>query len=100
MLVMTRLLIPVFAAAIVTLGAAPADGQTGRTPDGQPDIQGFWNNSTLTPLERGLLTVTMAERVSLPKMTSLTVSDEEARAIEKRIAEQASFDRRDGGADL
>ena len=23
-----------------------------RTPDGQPDLQGFWNNSTLTPLER------------------------------------------------
>src|ERR1700683_662883 len=23
-----------------------------RTPDGQPDLQGFWTNSTLTPLER------------------------------------------------
>src|SRR5215207_8737908 len=23
-----------------------------RTPDGQPDIQGFWTNSTYTPLER------------------------------------------------
>src|SRR5262245_9159315 len=23
-----------------------------RTPDGQPDLQGFWSNSTFTPLER------------------------------------------------
>jgi hypothetical protein len=23
-----------------------------RTPDGQPDLQGFWSNSTITPLER------------------------------------------------
>jgi hypothetical protein len=97
---MTRLLLQVLAAAIVAMGVVPADGQIGRTPDGQPDIQGFWNNSTLTPLERGLLTVTMAERVSLPEITSLTVTDEQARAIEKHIAGQASFDRRDGGADL
>jgi hypothetical protein len=99
MAVMTRLLLPVLAAAIAAM-ALPANGQSGRTPDGQPDIQGFWNNSTLTPLERGLLTVTMAERVSLPEITSLTVSDEQALAIEKVIAGQASFDRRDGGADL
>ena len=98
---MTRLLFQVLAAGIVAMGTGTAAGaQIGRTPDGQPDIQGFWNNSTLTPLERGLLTVTMAERVSLPEITSLTVSDEQARAIEKHIAEQASFDRRDGGVDL
>jgi hypothetical protein len=100
MCVMARLLLHVLAAGIVAMGALPADAQIGRTPDGQPDIQGFWNNSTLTPLERGLLTVTMAERVALPEITSLTVSDEQALAIEKRIAAQASFDRRDGGADL
>ena len=23
-----------------------------RTPDGQPDLQGFWTNDTVTPLER------------------------------------------------
>ena len=86
------------------MGAVPVAAQikraTERTQDRQPDIQGFWNNSTLTPLERGLLTVTMAERVNLPEITSLTVSDRQARDIEKHIAEQASFDRRDGGADL
>jgi hypothetical protein len=32
---------------------APAKVYTApRTPDGQPDLQGFWSNSTFTPLER------------------------------------------------
>jgi hypothetical protein len=97
---MTRSLLCVLASGILAMGVAPASGQVARTGDGQPDIQGFWNNSTLTPLERGLLTVTMAERVSLGNIDSLTVSDDQARGIEKLIADQASFDRRDGGADL
>src|SRR5262245_41690906 len=97
MALMNRWLLRVLLAG---LAASGVEAQIARTPDGQPDIQGFWNNATLTPLERGVLTVTMAERVSLPEITSLTVSDEQARAIEKRIADQASFDRRDGGADL
>ena len=98
MSVMTRLLLRLLAAGIV-VGAVQAGAQIGRTPDGQPDIQGFWNNSTLTPLERGLITVTMAERVSLPGIYSLTVSDQEGRELENRIAGLVSFDRRDGGAD-
>ena len=38
--------------------AAPASAAAGkaykapRTPDGQPDLQGFWTNSTYVPLER------------------------------------------------
>ena len=33
--------------------AAPAPAWVQpRTPDGQPDIQGFWSNSTYVPLER------------------------------------------------
>ncbi len=33
--------------------AAPAKPWTApRTPDGQPDLQGFWTNTTYTPLER------------------------------------------------
>src|SRR6185503_11342372 len=42
--------------AVVALTAIPIAGQKGyttpRTPDGQPDLQGFWTNSTYTPLER------------------------------------------------
>ena len=52
------------AAVLAVLVAAPApcagqienlhaeDWTAPRTPDGQPDIQGVWTNSTMTPLER------------------------------------------------
>ena len=30
----------------------PADTSVPRTPDGKPDLQGFWDAATLTPLER------------------------------------------------
>ena len=35
-----------------TNGAAAKAYKAPRTPDGQPDLQGFWTNSTYTPLER------------------------------------------------
>jgi hypothetical protein len=45
-----------------------------RTPDGQPDLQGFWTNSTYTPLQR-------------PKnVTKEFYTPEEAAEIEKRAA--------------
>ena len=41
---------------IALLLVATTDAQTGykvpRLPDGHPDFQGFWNNTTYTPLER------------------------------------------------
>lgn len=47
-----------------------------RTPDGQPDLQGFWTNSSYTPLER-------------PKnVTKEFYTKEEAAEIEKRAAER------------
>src|SRR5579864_7053454 len=32
--------------------AAPKTWTQPRTPDGQPDLQGYWTNATTTPLER------------------------------------------------
>src|SRR5438552_17656191 len=48
------LLIP---AAAVAQGAQPASkapnpAWTKKTPDGQPDLQGFWSSQTTAPLER------------------------------------------------
>ena len=45
-LVAVALALPVWAAAQSTGYVAP------RTPDGQPDLQGYWSNATYTPLER------------------------------------------------
>jgi hypothetical protein len=49
----------VLASALIGLSAIPLAGQARpkpytapRTPDGQPDLQGFWTNATYTPLER------------------------------------------------
>src|SRR3989454_12248378 len=65
--------------ALVLLVTLPAAGQAkkwtpSRTPDGQPDLQGFWTNSTYTPLER-------------PKnVTKELYTPEEAAAAEKAAA--------------
>src|SRR5690348_16643194 len=80
--------------ALAAIGMLPLAAQTSkswtspRTPDGHPDLQGTWNNATLTPLERparfaGKLTLTPAE----------------AAAYEKQILDENNMDRRDGGAE-
>src|ERR1043166_7173036 len=46
---MSALLVLLFAGLAV---GQPRKWPPPRTPDGQPDLQGFWTNSTYTPLER------------------------------------------------
>ena len=58
---------------------------TQRTPDGQPDLQGVWNFSTLTPLERP------DELAGKPFLTEA----EAAEYIQQRI-QDSNADRRDG----
>ena len=55
-----------------------------RTPDGQPDLQGIWSNSTLTPLER-------------PRELGgkQFFTEEEAAAYEKQVLTRNNADRRD-----
>lgn len=38
--------------AATSPGAADTSYRAPRTPDGRPDLQGFWSNATYTPLER------------------------------------------------
>ena len=65
--------------AVVALLPAGAAGQDAsfRTPDGHPDLQGVWNFSTATPMERP---------ADLADQDTLTA--EEAAAWEQRLAEQ------------
>jgi hypothetical protein len=59
-----------------------------RTPDGQPDFQGFWATATLTPVERP------------PEFAGKEfLTEQEAAEYEKRTLEQVNSDRRDGGAE-
>ena len=59
-----------------------------KTADGQPDLQGYWTNATLTPLERP------------PQLAGkATMTAEEAAAYVKQIREQGNRDRRGGSAE-
>jgi hypothetical protein len=52
---MTIRLVGTFVATVIALGSVSAQSpayKVSRTPDGQPDLQGFWSNATYTPLER------------------------------------------------
>jgi hypothetical protein len=59
-----------------------------RTPDGQPDLQGIWNNATSTPFERP------------PELAGKEFfTPQEAAQYEKQLLQNANADRRDGTAD-
>jgi hypothetical protein len=79
-----------FAAAAVAQTRAP------RTPDGHPDFQGIWNNSTLSPLERGVAYGINGKPIPLPPVTTLTIADSEATAYEQRLRTLVNFKRGDG----
>ena len=87
---MTRT-ISAFVITGVLLAWIPAAGQKTwtppRTPDGKPDLQGIWNNATLTPLERG------AEYAGKPML-----NEKEAADFEKAMLKDVDADRRDGAA--
>ena len=82
-------------APVLLLMLAPAAGQTGapatkkwtapRTPWGDPDLQGVWNNGTVTPLERP---AQLAGKEFL--------SEAEAAQFEKDSVARQDADRRDG----
>jgi hypothetical protein len=78
------------AAALSTssLLVAQSGSKIARTADGQPDLQGVWNFSTLTPLER---TAEFAGREFL--------TDAEAKAFEARTVERNNRDNREQSAD-
>jgi len=75
----------------VSLASIPAAGQKTwtppHTPDGKPDLQGIWNNATLTPLERD------AAYAGKP-----TLNEKEAADFEKAMLRDVDADRRDGAA--
>jgi len=87
-LVLICVLSIVLLATLSVAGQAPSAGakaqpaakvyKAPRTPDGQPDLQGYWTNSTYVPLER-------------PNgVTKELYTQEEAIQIEKRAAERES----------
>jgi hypothetical protein len=74
---------------VVTAGAqAPKKYTPPRTPWGDPDLQGVWNDATSTPLQR-------PSNVAGKDI----LSDEEAADFQASLAHDLSRDRRDGGND-
>jgi hypothetical protein len=100
---MRSLLKTVFTLAIAILSLSSLSGQApkkatapakksaavARTPWGDPDLQGVWNDATSTPLQRP--TGVAAKDV---------LNDEEAEEFQQQLAHDLSRDRRDGGADI
>ncbi len=85
------------AAAKPSAAAAPAKAAPARaantaasvkkTPWGDPDLQGVWNDATSTPLQR-------------PAGKGETVNGDEANLFEEQLANDLSRDRRDGGPEV
>ena len=76
------------AAISIFLITLPSAGQSPRTPNGKPDLQGNWTNATVTPLERP------AELGNQQFFTK-----EQAADYAKKMVANGNSDRRDGGAE-
>src|SRR4029453_8421480 len=76
--------IALLTAAVSAPLVAQSKGALPRTADGHPDLQGVWNFSTITPLERP------AEFADKPVLT-----DAEAQELERRTMERSNRDNRD-----
>ena len=76
-------------AAATTAKAATAEKAftVKKTPWGDPDLQGVWNDATSTPLQR-------------PAGKGETVTGEDANLFEEQLANDLSRDRRDGGPEV
>jgi hypothetical protein len=68
----------ILAVTAVAVGAQAPVYKAPRTPDGQPDLQGFWSNATYTPLERP------------DNVTKEIYTPEEAAIVEKAAAARES----------
>jgi hypothetical protein len=60
-----------------------------RTPWGDPDLQGVWNDATSTPLQR-----------PSARAGKDVLSDEEANEFQQELAHELTRDRRDGGPEV
>ena len=80
----------VFAMALVVtvIAQAPRKYNPPKTPWGDPDLQGVWNDATSTPLQR--LSAVGGKDV---------LNDEEAAEFQQQLAHDLTRDRRDGGND-
>jgi hypothetical protein len=87
---LTVVLLPTISAA--GQGSSPAAKTNGgsakkayvqpRTPDGQPDLQGFWTNATYTPLERPK---NVAKEFYTPEEAALAEKEAAARESEQTV---------------
>src|SRR5262249_22782383 len=77
------------ALAATVAGQSPKQYKAPRTPWGDPDLQGVWNDATSTPLQR-------PGGVGNKEV----LSDEEAVDFQKTLANDLTRDRRDGGPEV
>jgi hypothetical protein len=87
---MTRIVLALLGLSILTFAqpnakAKPSAAALPKTPDGHPDLQGFWTNATITPVERlsqysGKLTISDAEAAAYEKAQAQDLKDEDGQS--------------------